>query len=148
MNQYITLASDSVIWENIGGQVLAANLNTGVYCNLEGGVACVIWHLLMSGLKISELEEAMRAHYENLPPTFDLDYQVLIEKLIKADIWTFSCQPLDLDKPISRIIREYHEKTEYKKPRILIYDDINTLLQIDPIDDEIGELLHADSKTE
>lgn len=148
MNQYITLASDSVIWENIGGQVLAANLNTGVYCNLETGVACVIWHLLMSGLMISELELYLLDYYQNLPPAFSQECHAFIEKLIQSSIWKFSDEPYDSEEPISRDIGNYHEKSDYKKPNILIYDDINTLLQIDPIDDEIGDLIHTDTMKE
>ena len=145
MDQYVTLASDSVIWENIGGQVLTANLNTGVYCNLESGTACVIWHLLMSGLTISESETLMKAHYGTLPESFANELKGFIQKLINADIWRGSTQASAPEEPISRTISDYHSDREYKTPTFLLYDDINTLLQIDPIDDEIGELIHADS---
>jgi hypothetical protein len=148
MDQYVTLASDSVIWENIGGQVLTANLNTGVYCNLESGTACVVWHLLMSGLNTIELTQLMKEHYQTLPASFTNDLNGFIQKLVNAHIWQLANEAHPPEEPISRAISDYHPQREYSQPTFLLYDDINTLLQIDPIDDEIGELIHADAAAE
>lgn len=146
MNQYATLASDSVIWENIGGQVLTANLSTGVYCNLGVGTACVIWHLLISGLSMNELASHMKKHYDSIPESFLKDVDVFVKKLINANILKFSNKSIVPDSSISRTIKEYDSETQYKNPTILLYDDINTLLQIDPIEDEIAEILHDDAR--
>jgi hypothetical protein len=143
MNIYITTASDSVIWEVIGHQVVTANMSSGIYCNIESGSGIVLWHLLLSGLTIPEIEPLMKNHYQNIPENFSSHMDSFITRLIDASIWKRSNNMAVVEEPISQVIADYDAEITYKKPAIITYDDLDTLLQIDPIDDEISELIHA-----
>jgi len=144
VSQYVDFASESVIWENIGGQIVTANMNTGVYCNVESGTGVVLWCLLLSGLNVDEVVLAMQQHYQALPADFLEQLHLFINRLITANIWKFSETARSYDKSFSRMISDYDDSSQYKNPIILAYDDIDTLLQIDPIDDELVDLIHAE----
>jgi len=143
MNNYISTASDSVIWEVIGHQVVAANMSSGIYCNIQSGSGVVLWHLLLSGLTIPEIEPLMNIHYQDIPGDFSSHLHSFVTQLIDASMWKLSNVMAVLEEPISRVIADYDTELRYTKPVIITYDDLDTLLQIDPIDDEVSELIHA-----
>lgn len=141
MGDYINLASDSIIWENIGGQIVTADMSSGVYCNIEAGSGVATWNLLLSGMSCTQVKDALKAHYNSVPSDFDGDIDGFIEILTARQIWKKSDTPQDIEEPISQSVSAHDESQDYKKPTIISYDDIDTLLQIDPIDDEIGEMM-------
>ena len=142
MQSYINLASDSVIWEMLGGQIVTANMETGMYCNVEAGSGVVIWHLLLAGLSVDEVVEALKSYYET---THNIQKDILrfIQQLEACKIWAFSENTYVSADAISINITDYTSSKTYASPRVLNFNDIDTLLQIDPIDEELYESIEA-----
>ena len=141
MNRYVNLASEGVIWEQLGDQIVVANMESGIYCNIQSGTGVAIWNLLLAGKSFDEVKSQLCSYFKETPESLDADFEHFIQLLLSRDILVESQSPTSTEEPISINLDDYNLGSVYKKPVLLGYDDIDTLLQIDPIDDDVVELI-------
>lgn len=141
MKRYVNLASEGVIWEQLGDQIVVANMESGIYCNIQSGTGVVVWNLLLAGKSFDEVKSQICSYFKEAPGSFDADFDHFIESLSQRGILVESQSPTSTGEPISINLEDYNLASDYTKPVILGYDDIDTLLQIDPIDDDVVELI-------
>lgn len=141
MKRYVNLASEGVIWEQLGDQIVVANMESGVYCNIQSGTGVAIWNLLLAGKSFDEVKSQICSYFKEVPESFDADFDHFVESLSTRNILVESQSPPSPGEAISINLKDYNLASDYTKPVILGYDDIDTLLQIDPIDDDVVELI-------
>lgn len=143
MEAFVSLASDSVIWEVLGNQVVTANMETGVYCNIDEGTGVVIWHLLLSGKSIENISELLSDFYNQSKEIILIDINNFFNTLKDLEILDYSPIKYQHDEPIQESIEIFDSSKNYKSPKIIPFNDINSLIQVDPIDDEVHEVIAA-----
>ncbi len=131
MQNYYQIASDAVIWEKIGNQIVIADLATGVYGCIEIEVGVLIWELLMQGESDNEINRILENHYQT---SCEPSTTKFLEKLQELKIVKKSTAPSKNEA----ISIEYDKLSkQFEEPRVLVYDDLDTLLMIDPIDEDL-----------
>lgn len=69
MSIYYKLASDGVIWEKIGNQIVMANLNSGKYCNISENSGLYAWELIINGASSDCVHQALANIFTNYDET-------------------------------------------------------------------------------
>lgn len=135
MTQYYSIC-EKVAGDVIDGEAVIMDLNTGRYFSAQNSGA-VIWNCVEAGFSQSQI-------VENLCDAYGLDQkeahgaaQPFLEKLIKhrliepvAELAESSEAEISLPKEAA---------SEFKTPELMIYEDMQDLLLLDPIHDAAEE---------
>ena len=124
---YYRLAGPHILSEELEGEVIAINMESGAYYSL-GGSASLIWTRIGSGASVSEVVELYQ-------PTDDTD--------IKAEVESFLSTLLDKqliavsESGSTDPVKDDHEKGSlvFKSPNIDEFTDMEEFLLVDPIHD-------------
>jgi hypothetical protein len=142
MSTYFKLASEGVVWENIGGQIVIANLNSGGYCSISEKSGVLLWESLMAKLSIEATHQHFSTHFKNYDTVATSQVDSCLAKLIKLDFLSATKDNNgEVSSNISQLTDDNNILENFSEPKLLFYDDVDTLLQLDPIDDEIEELM-------
>lgn len=139
MSTYYKLASDGVIWEKIGDQIVMANLNSGRYSNISESSGLVAWELMMMGASHEDIHQYLSEYFTHYDEGSRAQIDFHIQKLIKLEF--VSLVPHAENSTSLQTMDKKKSGGVFVAPKLLIYDDIDTLLQLDPIDDEVEELM-------
>ncbi|WAT18945.1 PqqD family peptide modification chaperone [Aurantiacibacter sp. MUD11] len=123
----LKIKSEDLIHENVNGEAIVLSIKTGTYYNLEGSAAD-IWAALEKGASISQLVELMQRRYD---PVAEMQQDItdFLDRLIKENLVqevADALPPEDLGQKAS---------SAWQKPELVIYEDLQELLTIDPIHD-------------
>ena len=124
-----------VISENIDGEVVIINLDSGTYYSTSG-IGTVLWGLIEQGHSLGRTSEALRAAYGREPEVDDA-VQRFMEKLKEERLITARA-----DRPTpSTALPDVKVNGGFDEPVLHKYEDMKDMLLLDPIhdvDDEAG----------
>lgn len=135
-NLSYTTASESIIWEKIGKQIVIADLTTGKYCCIENESGTVVWEHLLQGLTYAELIKTLSNYYINFDDKAHEQVALFIKKLTDISVLVVNSTPSSTASS-TQVSDEIPLSKIFKEPALLIYSDLDTLLMIDPIDDDL-----------
>lgn len=139
MTSIYKISSEGVIWEKIGEQIMIANLESGQYCNIQKNTGTMIWELVTSGISTEELHMLLTQSFKDYDQQAMTQVDEFLSKLVKLNFITLTTHPA---APTRSSSTQSTNPAEYfTVPQLFIYDDIDTLLQLDPIDDHVAELI-------
>jgi hypothetical protein len=119
-----------VAYETFDGEILAVNVESGIYYSL-GGAAARIWEALLGGATVEAIAESLAAVYstdrsEISSSVAPFVAQLLDENLIRAG------EPINRGGPAARAYIG-QEKLPFAPPTMEIFSDMQDLLLLDPI---------------
>ena len=119
-----------VVSERLDGEVVAIANQSGKYFSL-GNTAADIWYLLQNPTSRKNWLEILSSNYESVPESAEGEIQsflsqILEEGLIRAEVISSS----DVVVLPSDSVRG-----KWVKPTLIIFDDLQDLLLVDPIHD-------------
>ncbi len=126
-NFILKTASAKILWECVDTSTLVINLENGSYYSLEQS-ASILWKLLLAGYSPNQIAEQASIKY-------DLDRQSTLgeilqwcESLILEGLMISDSQQSGASLTLAELVL-----TEYVKPELKKYTDLETLLLADPI---------------
>jgi hypothetical protein len=134
------LADEGVVWENIGGQIVMANLSSGRYCSMSEKSSVLLWELIIGGTSLNIIHKHLSNHFKNYDETAINQINSCLDKLIQLGFLIKDQEGIEKDLEIA-YQDEQKFLEDFSEPKLLFYDDIDTLLQLDPIDDQVEELM-------
>lgn len=135
------LASHGVIWEKIGNQLMMANLDSGRYCNVHEHSGVLVWELIMAGFSQEVIHEKLSNYFENYDSLAIKQINEFLAKLVALNFISVVQGNSEKTNIINNELAEGNHIEKFTEPKLLTYDDIDTLLQLDPIDDQVEELM-------
>jgi hypothetical protein len=124
------IAGDHVIWEKLGNHVVIAELKTGKYCNIVNPTGIHTWELLTAGYTPLEINDFFSQYYVNVDIAASKSIQEFTNKLIVLGFITAMKQG---ENPLKAKVECEGSPREFEIPSLVVYDDIDTLLQLDPV---------------
>lgn len=124
----------SVAHERLDDEVVAIHLGTGVYYALSG-VGADIWALMAAGADVDTAADEVAARYDVEADVVRIHVAQLVHDLVSEDLLT-----IDVDAAFEAPALPAPQ-VEYAEPALQRFDDMQSLLLIDPIhqvDDETG----------
>ena len=129
-----TLNQPHVITEDVDNEVVAINLDTGCYYNMEKSAA-IVWRLLCDGATFDEIMHAMTQRYYGERTAIESSIQQFLQELQVAQLvvpaadgeTTLLEAPLRPPAPAAKIA--------FEPPVLCEYTDMQDLLLLDPIHD-------------
>jgi hypothetical protein len=131
-------AHSGTVWEKIGSQIVMASLDTGKYCSIDEGSGTLIWEMLMSGHSIKTLHGHLKNYYGDYGSAQANVVDLLIQQLIDMAFIV----PFTHSTPCSQQVAPPSGQA-FPTPVLRIYDDIDSILQLDPIDDDLDAFLNT-----
>ncbi|MGA8569448.1 MAG: PqqD family protein [Candidatus Binataceae bacterium] len=74
--------SDGVIWQDVGGDVVILNLETGAYFGLDGS-GSQIWRELVEYSSLEKAFESLKQEFDVEPDELRHDLDDLVDQLVK-----------------------------------------------------------------
>ena len=74
-----------VVHDTVGGETLAIDSETGVYCSLRGSGAAV-WELLAAGGSVATLAASLAMRYEASTEVIAVDLEVFLARLVEEHL--------------------------------------------------------------
>ena len=125
-----TINTSSVVFERLNGEVIIISNQNGKYYSL-GYTASDIWYLIQTSVSSSLWLKTLADNYQEIPDSAEDEVKkfvdaLLSENLIKSSEAAFGeLQLLPEDNP----------RGKWSCPELLIFDDLQDLLLVDPIHD-------------
>ena len=125
-----TINTSSVVFERLNGEVIIISNQNGKYYSL-GYTASDIWYLIQTSVSSSLWLKTLADNYQETPDSAEDEVKkflddLLSENLIKSSEAAFGeLQLLPEDTP----------RGKWSCPELLIFDDLQDLLLVDPIHD-------------
>jgi hypothetical protein len=125
-----TINTSSVVFERLNGEVIIISNQNGKYYSL-GYTASDIWYLIQTSVSSSLWLKTLADNYQEIPDSAEDEVKkflddLLSENLVKSSEAAFGeLQLLPEDNP----------RGKWSCPELLIFDDLQDLLLVDPIHD-------------
>lgn len=124
MSHAFCIASTAVIHELLDDEVIAANLDTGIYYSIRQ-TATVLWQLLVMGKTQAEIVSVFQQHY---PQASAAMVDEFIQQLVNEKLLSPSKTP-----PIDQPDQQIHWPLTWAPPSFEKYEEMSSLLMLDPI---------------
>lgn len=131
----------NVVAENFGDEIVAVNLDTGVYYSMHGSAA-VIWKLLAEGHAVDGITHAIAVAHDAAVTTIAADVAAFLERLSDEKLVVVAAAPA----VVPAVSLPSGERRPYSPPTIDVHSDMQDILLLDPVHDvdEAGWPLAAD----
>ena len=120
-----------VISENIDGEVVIANLQTGVYYSMER-IGADVWPWFENGISEEDLLKAAIASYSGNPSEIEAGLGEFVGKLV-AEHLIVEAPGAQSRCPNALFSTNGHGLRPFEKPALESYNDMQDLLLLDPI---------------
>ena len=125
-----SINTSSVVFERLDGEVIIISNQNGKYYSL-GYTASDIWYLIQTSVSSSLWLKTLADNYQEIPDSAEDEVKkfvdaLLSENLIKSSEAAFG----DL-----QLLPEDNPRGKWSCPELLIFDDLQDLLLVDPIHD-------------
>lgn len=128
------VSNPNLIHDNIQGEVILLNLDTGTYYQVQGAGVWV-WNLLAAGVSLPEIAAHLTRRYPNDAPAIESGLGQFVHDLEQEQI----IAPLNSDAPAPAIPPAMDpaqpSDSNFQAPVLLKYTDMQSLLLLDPIHD-------------
>lgn len=122
-----------VIWEEIDGEVVLINLESGTYYSAEG-TGAAIWRLVESGRSADEAARALGRAWEGDPADIREGVRVFLSRLIEEGLVVPEARPRP-DGPARDDPPADGGRPRFTPPRLEKYADMRDILLLDPVHD-------------
>jgi hypothetical protein len=131
----------NVVAENFGDEIVAVNLDTGVYYSMHG-TAASIWKLLQEGHAVDRIAAALAATHDAEAATIADDTTAFLATLTEEKLVT----PTATTGVAPALPASTGERRPYAPPTVDVHSDMQDILLLDPVHDvdEAGWPLAAD----
>ena len=131
----------NVVAENFGDEIVAVNLDTGVYYSMHGSAAA-IWKLLGEGHAVDRIAAVLAAAHDVAATTIPADVTAFVGRLADEKLVIGTTTPAVATAPSPPT----GERRPYSPPVIDVHSDMQDILLLDPVHDvdEAGWPLAAD----
>lgn len=133
-SQRFHVSNPNLIHDNIQGEVILLNLDTGTYYQVRG-VGVWVWNLLVAGVPLQEIAARLTLLYPNDAPVIESALGQFVRELELEQI----IAPLDSNAPTLAAPPEMETAqspdSSFQAPILLKYTDMQSLLLLDPIHD-------------
>lgn len=126
---YAVRRSATIIIEHFDDEIVVANLKAGMYYSLRF-TAVDIWNLLETGATLPLLESVLHQNYETTGIDIHEHIAEFVAQLIAQELIVESI--LESSEPVLPL---GNRKSAYVKPELVVFDDMQDLLALDPIHD-------------
>jgi len=126
--------SPQVISENIDGEVVIANLQTGIYYSIER-VGADVWPWFENGISEEDLVKTAVAHYSGDRSDIEAGMNAFVQKLLTERLITEATPSVQSHGPEAVFSANGNGKRPFEKPVLESYSDMQDLLLLDPIHD-------------
>jgi len=128
-----TVDERGVVFERFDDEVIAINLNTGIYYSLNG-TAADIFESLAGGCPVTELATALQPRYKEDLRLFEQDILRIVSELHGALlIEPGQANGKSLPQPLSPC----HPSLTFEPPVLKVHNDLQDLFVLDPVH-EVG----------
>ena len=126
---YFKVDSANVSWERVENEVVAIQLNTGRYYNIQD-TAADIWIMLTIGTSLDDITKEF-SDLSTLPDCYEEEIRNYMEACLHAKLilQTDESSKLELEK----LPKEMN--LGWKTPKLIEYSDLQDLILVDPIHD-------------
>lgn len=124
MSHAFCIASTAVIHELLDDEVIAANLDTGIYYSIRQ-TGTVLWQLLVTGKTQAEIVFVFQQHY---PQATSAMIDEFIQQLVAEKLLVPTKAP-----PSNQIDQQIHWPLNWAPPLFEKYEEMSALLMLDPI---------------
>lgn len=128
--QIYTINEPEVIYEVFGDEVVAVNLDTGIYYSLRGS-AYEIWLSLKSPASINQVLDLILEKFEGKVDEIDKHIHQFINKLISLNLVKVSTNAAENKSQTNPLAT----KLVFLPPEIDIFSDMQDILLLDPVHD-------------
>lgn len=126
---YAVRRSATIIIEHFDDEIVVANLKAGMYYSLRF-TAVDLWNLLETGATLSLLESALHQNYQTIGIDIQEDIAEFVSQLVAQELIVESIR--ESSEPVLPLS---NTKSAYVKPELVVFDDMQDLLALDPIHD-------------
>lgn len=126
------LRDDNIIWDAMSPQdIVIADLQKGRYTTLSGPGSEFFWNLLINQISIPEVTEICSRQFNQFNEKDEQRIKQIVVNLVESELLIKIDQPDKKD--ISSILKNAPSFESFQV-NLTLYDDMQTLLQLDPID--------------
>lgn len=130
-----------VIADNIEGEVIILNMQTGKYYSLLGS-ALKMWELLCNNATVEEIVDILSKHFDANSDVIRQEVEKLIAIFVENDLLRATS-----NENMTQVISFDGENITFEEPNVAIYTDLEELLLIDPIH-EVDDMGWPQTKSE
>jgi hypothetical protein len=132
-NNVFTVDQSAVVFERYDDEVIAINLNTGIYYSLNR-TAADAFELLADGCPVTELIAALQPRYNEDLRLFERDLLEIVSELRRALL-------IEPAKSNGKLPPNFspasHPKLVFEPPVLKVHEDLQELFLLDPVH-EVG----------
>jgi hypothetical protein len=128
--QIYTINEPEVIFEEFGDEIVAVNLDTGIYYSLRGS-ACEIWLSLKFPTSIRQILGVVLEKYEGNIDEIDAHIHQFINRLMSMNLIKTS----NIIPQVKSTSSHLSIKSTFLPPEIDIFSDMQDILLLDPVHD-------------
>ncbi|MEI9906776.1 MAG: hypothetical protein WDO06_01715 [Actinomycetota bacterium] len=125
----LILNTSNISQERLDGEVVVISFNTGKYFSAKGTAADIFW-LVQYGVDQSFWPEIFQAHFPNFDAATS-GISAFLESAVSEELFLPLATP-SLEK-ISLPLD--YERGEWEAPRLVVFEDLQDLLLLDPVHD-------------
>lgn len=122
---------DTLLYENVGGEVVALDMQSGSYFSLQSSAA-LIWSLIEKAASTEQIIGQIAHTYSVDREKAESDVVSFLGQLQTVGLITSSDQSLQVSLPL---VADVESSQTYVPPALEIFNDVQDLLTIDPIHD-------------
>lgn len=130
IQQIYTINEPEVIYEEFGDEIVAVNLDTGIYYSLRGS-AFEIWLSLKDPATISQILSLVLEKYEGKVDEIDAHIHQFIDRLISLNLIKTSTT----SAAVKNQANHSAIKSVFLPPEIDVFSDMQDILLLDPVHD-------------
>jgi hypothetical protein len=123
----LRIKQEGLIHDTVSGEAIVLNIETGTYYSLAGSAA-EIWNLIGAKLSLAQISALIEHHY-SAALTAREDVEAFIATLL-AEGLVFEDGDASGAPP-----EAFVGGSDWRKPELAVFDDLQDLLTIDPIHD-------------
>lgn len=118
----------STVFERLDGEVIIISNITGKYYSL-GYTASDVWYLIDNAVRRSLWLEIVMENFLEVPVSAEEELNSFVKDLLSENL----IKPSDAANGGSRFLPQDYPRGKWSSPELLIFDDLQDLLLVDPI---------------
>lgn len=126
---YFNIHTPQVIWELIEHDIIVINLKHGYYYDISG-LSAMIWLMIENACAYDEILQTLKTYHTSTPETLQADLNFFLCTLEEEALIQRTETP---KPPIVKYPITFDHLSDYHRPELKKYTDMQNLLLIDPI---------------
>jgi len=128
------VANSELVYDNIEGEVILLDLDTGTYYQLVKN-AVPVWNWLVEGFGVSEIASRFAPAFPNETPPIADSIRSFVQQLLAEHLMMPLADDAVVPAPETPFVWSPDPAEAFVAPALLKYTDMQSLLLLDPIHD-------------